>query len=70
MTVLEGRHTYKFCVFFKRHCRLKANNLLTKKLGAGGLFRGDVLVMRLGTRVGYVDMRGRDNIVSDWAVRQ
>lgn len=70
MNVSEGRHTYNFCIFFKRHCRLKANNLLMKKLRSGGVFRGDVLVMRLGTRFGYVNMGGRDNIVSDWAVRR
>ncbi|KAI6116971.1 hypothetical protein EDD17DRAFT_1416939, partial [Pisolithus thermaeus] len=37
ITVHEGRHTYHYCIFFKRHCRLRANPML-------GKFRGDVVV--------------------------
>ncbi|KAF9233012.1 hypothetical protein BU15DRAFT_7429, partial [Melanogaster broomeanus] len=41
VSVIEGRHTYKFSVFFKRHCRLHSNTLLG---GDVADFHGDVVV--------------------------
>ncbi|KAI6146004.1 hypothetical protein BKA82DRAFT_3925051, partial [Pisolithus tinctorius] len=41
VTVHEGRSTYHYCVFFKRHCRLQENAILSK---VDDPFRGDVIV--------------------------
>ncbi|KAG6369919.1 hypothetical protein JVT61DRAFT_13386 [Boletus reticuloceps] len=60
--VHEGRHTYRFCVFFKRHCHLQLNPILGRM---GGQFRGDVVVMRVGES-SVVNMQGRDAIVADF----
>ncbi|KAG1776431.1 hypothetical protein EV702DRAFT_971446, partial [Suillus placidus] len=45
VTVHEGRHVYQFCIFFKRHLRLRANVLLSRD---DHKFRGDAVVMRIG----------------------
>ncbi|KAI6108770.1 hypothetical protein EDD16DRAFT_1460282, partial [Pisolithus croceorrhizus] len=37
ITVHEGRRTYHYCIFFKQHCRLRANAMLDK-------FQGDVVI--------------------------
>ncbi|KAG2100707.1 uncharacterized protein F5147DRAFT_581939, partial [Suillus discolor] len=29
VTLHEGRHIYQFCVFFKQHCHLRTNPLLS-----------------------------------------
>lgn len=63
--ISEGRHTYSYIIFFKRHRRLPLNCSL------GSLFRGDVVVMRLGTRnARVVNMRGRDSALVDFAMEQ
>ncbi|KAG2093360.1 uncharacterized protein F5147DRAFT_527181, partial [Suillus discolor] len=41
VTLHEGRHIYQFCVFFKRHCRLGVNPLLSS---VEHIFRGDAVV--------------------------
>ncbi|KAG2127271.1 uncharacterized protein EDB93DRAFT_1096597, partial [Suillus bovinus] len=51
VTLHEGRHIYQFCVFFKRHCRLRTNPLLSS---IDHILRGDAVVMRIGASVGYV----------------
>lgn len=61
VTVVEGRHTYQYCVFFKRHCRLPANRLLNNIHE----FRGDVAIMRIGAQTRVVNMRGRDSVIAD-----
>ncbi|KAI6161401.1 hypothetical protein EDD17DRAFT_1458014, partial [Pisolithus thermaeus] len=67
VTVHEGRHTYNYCVFFKRHCRLQVNALLS----GDGEFRGDVMVMRIGTRTRrVVNMRARDSVIADYIVNR
>jgi len=63
ITVHEGRHTYRFCIFFKRHCRLQPNPLLS---AVGSQFRGDAVVMRLGGASSVINMRGRDVAVADY----
>jgi hypothetical protein len=63
--VNEGPHTYNFRVFFKRHCRLRLNMSLSKQ-SVPTNFRGDIVVMKIGVRNEYVNMRGRDGILSDW----
>ncbi|KAF8573979.1 hypothetical protein K439DRAFT_1373777, partial [Ramaria rubella] len=64
--VVEGRHTYHFRIFFKRHCRLLVNQAVHPTNGMA--FRGDVLVMRVGQQNELVNMRGRDTIVADWVI--
>ncbi|KAG1825157.1 hypothetical protein EV424DRAFT_1301441, partial [Suillus variegatus] len=41
VNVCEGRHIHRFCIFFKRHLRLRANVLLST---GGRKFRGDAVV--------------------------
>ncbi|KAG1723375.1 hypothetical protein EDD22DRAFT_962006 [Suillus occidentalis] len=68
VTLREGRHTYQFCVFFKRHRHLGVNPLLSS---VEHIFRGDAVVMRIG--VGgdsVVNMRGRDNALADFVMHQ
>jgi len=75
--VREGRHTYYFSVFFKRHCMLPINNCLDHlREGAEDMdiepFRGDILVMRVASKnqESYVNMRERDTVLSDFLVVQ
>src|ERR1700685_2991415 len=67
--VHEGKHAYHFRVFFKRHCHLRINQSL-RWFSKGHTFRGDALVMRVGTRChdSVVNMRDRDTILSDYAI--
>jgi hypothetical protein len=70
--VREGKNTHQFAVFFKRHCRLKVNTLLSvgRVSEERMVFRGNVLVMRLGiiNPRNVVNMRGRDTMLSDWMI--
>ncbi|KAG1769972.1 hypothetical protein EV702DRAFT_978389 [Suillus placidus] len=67
VTVHEGRHVYQFCIFFKRHLRLRANVLLSRD---DHKFRGDAVVMRIGVNNTSVNMRGRDNALADFLIHQ
>ena len=62
VTVHKGRHTYRFCIFFKRHCHLQSNPLLSTM---GNQFRGNAVVMRVGGS-SVVNMHGRDAAVADF----
>ncbi|KAI6030223.1 hypothetical protein EDC04DRAFT_2516467, partial [Pisolithus marmoratus] len=62
IAVHEGRHTYHYCIFFKWHCRLRANAMLDK-------FQGDVVVMKIGTQVSsVVNMHACDIAVANYIV--
>ncbi|KAG2107313.1 hypothetical protein DEU56DRAFT_718588, partial [Suillus clintonianus] len=66
VNVWEGRYIHRFCIFFKRHLRLRANVLLSK---GGHKFRGDAVVMRVGVNYpSVVNMRGRDNALADFLI--
>lgn len=68
VTVVEGCHTYHFCVFFKWHCHLRRNMLVSSESNE---FWGDAVVMRLGMgpqRV--VNMRSRDMAIADYMIRR
>ncbi|KAG6369654.1 hypothetical protein JVT61DRAFT_14153 [Boletus reticuloceps] len=65
ITVHEGRHTYHYHVFFKRHCRLHTNTMLSD---GDDHFRGDVAIMRIGSRTGIMNMRGRDSAMADYII--
>ncbi|KAI6102802.1 hypothetical protein F5141DRAFT_963843, partial [Pisolithus sp. B1] len=64
VTVIEGQHTYCFHVFFKQHCCLHQNLLLSRD---NSEFRGDAVIMRVGTR-SVVNMRPRDAALADYMV--
>ena len=68
VSVVEGRHTYRFRVFFKRHCHLHLNPLLSGDISA---FRGDAVVMRIGvgSRQAVVNMRSRDAAIADYVMK-
>lgn len=63
--VQEGTQTYKFEIFFKRHCRLRPNSSVK-----GAMLRGDALVMKIGRFDRYVNMGGRDPVVANWAIKE
>ncbi|KAG2746304.1 hypothetical protein P692DRAFT_201718754, partial [Suillus brevipes Sb2] len=68
VTLHEGRHIYQFCVFFKRHCCLEVNPLLSSMVH---IFRGDAVVMRIGVSAGsVVNMQSRDNALADFIMHQ
>ena len=65
--VWEGRHLYRFRIFFKRHCHLPINRSLPELS-----LRGDSVIMRVSRRnsLSVVNMRGRDSILSDYAIKK
>jgi len=66
VTVHEGRHIYRFCIFFKRHLHLRTNLLLST---GNHEFRGDAVVMRIGVNYpSVVNMRGRDTALADFII--
>ncbi|KAG1843967.1 hypothetical protein F4604DRAFT_1596467 [Suillus subluteus] len=68
MNVCEGRHIYRFCIFFKRHLRLRANVLLRS---GDHKFQGDPVVMRVGVNhPSVVNMQARDNALADFIIHQ
>jgi hypothetical protein len=69
VTVHEGTHVYKFMVFFKNHQHLPRNNCLST-LSKFSNLRGDVLVMRIGVKFSYVNMRERDTVLADWFMKR
>ena len=68
VSVVEGQQTYQFCVFFKRHCRLRQNLLLS---GDDSGFRGNAVVMRVGVGPlqAVVNMRSRDAAITDYMMK-
>ena len=73
VTIREGRRTHRFMVFFKRHCRLLANQcLMTMVQGDAAIvtIQGDVIIMRMGSKASYVNMRTGDAKRTDWLMRQ
>lgn len=68
VSIQEGKQVNRFCVFFKRHCRLPLNKSIP---GLSDVqFRGDAIVMRVGGLNGqsFVNMRGRDSVLSDYVM--
>lgn len=67
--VLEGLLVHHFTVFFKNHCHLPLNRFL---MDSGNGFRGDLLVMRAAARnyKSFVNMRGRDFALADYAAKR
>jgi hypothetical protein len=62
------RETFKFAYFFCRGKRLPRNTSLSRQ--ARRLVLGDVIVMRVGSRIDaqVVNMRGDDRLLADWFV--
>ncbi|KAF9470788.1 hypothetical protein BDN70DRAFT_648252 [Pholiota conissans] len=70
VTVREGRNTYQYMVFFKRHCLLKSNQTLSALVGKPSRLCSDAVVMRIGVKAAYVNMRDRDTILADWLMKK
>lgn len=71
VTIHEGRRAHCFMVFYKRHCCLQANRCLTTMVqDATTTIRGDVIVMRLGSKASYVNLRSGDAKRTDWLMRR
>ena len=56
-------------VFFKNHLYLPPNNCLAGFSRYSNI-HGDVLVMRIGVKFNYVNMRERDTLLADWFMRR
>ncbi|KLO05587.1 hypothetical protein SCHPADRAFT_839204, partial [Schizopora paradoxa] len=69
--ICEARREYFLVLLFKNHVRLPVNASLTS-LGCTAAFRGDIIVMRPAAkdRRSFVNLRGRDSVLSDFAVSQ
>ncbi|KAG1743615.1 uncharacterized protein EDB91DRAFT_1051206, partial [Suillus paluster] len=68
VNVCEGRHIYRFCIFFKRHLHLRANVLLSRGYHK---FQGNAVVMRVGANhPSVVNMRASDNALADFIIYQ
>ncbi|KAG1885140.1 hypothetical protein F4604DRAFT_1918803 [Suillus subluteus] len=68
VTLHEGRHKYQFCIFFKQHCHLGANTILSS---IDHIFRGDAVIMRIGASAGsVVNMRARDKSLADFVMHR
>lgn len=62
LAVREGGTVHSFIVFYQNHAHLPSNHNL------GHLWRGDVIVMRLGTEGEVVNLRKDDCERVDWLV--
>lgn len=69
--VLENSQVHHLIVFFKNHRHLPPNRSLAG-MDLPDDFRGDLLVMRSAARnvSSFVNMRGRDTEIADFAVKQ
>ncbi|KAI6029983.1 hypothetical protein EDC04DRAFT_2572639, partial [Pisolithus marmoratus] len=66
--VHEGRCMYYYHVFFKCHCRLQTNVLLSS---FDSKFQGDAVVMRIGAQThSVVNMHARDVVITDYIIPQ
>ena len=69
VTVQRGRRLHRFLIFVKNH-RLLPLNAGIALLVPGRQWRGDILVMRVGTSVnGVVNLRNGDRRLVDYAVQ-
>ena len=68
VSVVEGRHTYQFCMFFKHHCCLHQNLLFS---GGDSGFHGDAVVMRIGVGPlwAVVNMWSLDAAITDYMIK-
>ena len=70
ITIHEGRRIHRFMVFYKRHCRLQANQCLSTMVQGATTIQGDVIVMRMGSKATYVNLRSGDAKRTDWLMRR
>ncbi|KAL4255932.1 hypothetical protein AB1N83_014448 [Pleurotus pulmonarius] len=70
LTVKERNRLHRFRIFFKRHTLLPLNGAV-QSLGTAA-FKGDVVIARVAVRdeVSLVNMRARDGILADFAMRK
>ena len=70
VTVIDGRRTHCYVVFFKRHRALPSNALISR-LCYPFTFRGDIVVMRIGSRHGHVvNMRPGDAVMTNLVIAE
>jgi len=69
-TIQEGRRTHRFMIFYKRHCRLQANQCLSTMVQGPTNIQGDVIIMRVESKATYVNLRSGDAKRSDWLMRR
>lgn len=63
--IVEGRNVSHFQIFFKQHCHLRQNmTAITSRAS----MRGNMVIMHEGTQKCFVNMRGRDRKLADWAI--
>ena len=67
VSVLDGQHIHHFRIFFKRHCYLPSDPLLSN---GDQVFRGDVVVMkvRAGLQQEVINMRSWDSALADYMI--
>ena len=71
VTIWEGHCQHHFMVFFKRHCCLLENQCLkTMVQGDATTIQGNVIIMRMGSKASYVNLRTGDTKRTDWLMRQ
>jgi len=71
VTVAEGRHAYVFMLFFKRHRHFQPSQCIQALVGAQqAVLKSDIVIMRVGTKASYVNMRGRDSVLADWVIKR
>ena len=70
VTVIDGPRTQRYAVFFKRHRALPPNELVSR-LCYPLTFRGDIVVMRIGSRHGHVvNMCPGDAVVANLIISE
>lgn len=72
VTVEERKKTHEYMVFFKRHRYFSPNEVIKRLVGRNitPVFCSDVIVMRIGKKTSYVNMRGRDSVLADFIVKK
>jgi hypothetical protein len=77
VTILEGSSRFEFAIFFKNHCRLAPNLSLARNLECvrnprqeGPFFRGDLVILKMGVRKPFVNIRGHETRIADYAAKR
>jgi hypothetical protein len=68
VTVHDDKQLHRFKVYFKWHVYLALNPAIPSK--GRSSFRGDVMVMRVGTNGAVVNLRAGDTSLADYVVRE
>lgn len=69
VTVVYRRRATQLHIFVKNHKRLQQNNVV-RNWQIQHLWRGDIAVCRKGCRKAFVNLRGGDASIADYAVKR